>query len=322
MGLADAWHTVGPAVVFIVVVSGPARWGDVPVVVLALASQFLSDLLATVAREWLRLGEPPHLSVRVMLDCYVADLCLMPVGLGIAIASAGRPLASAVMTLALCALLTFFARDRRARMQTAVQLNGAYRGTAMLLGDVVEHDDAYTGSHSRDVLELSMDVGRRMELDEDALRRLEFAALLHDVGKIAIPNEIINKDGPLTPEERAVINTHTIEGEKMLASVGGLLGEVGAIVRSCHEHYDGGGYPDGLAGSAIPVEARIVACTDAFNAMTTDRSYRRALPLEEALQELCRHRGTQFDPDVVDALIAMHDDQVPFPDEPITVATG
>jgi HD-GYP domain-containing protein (c-di-GMP phosphodiesterase class II) len=315
IGLGDAWHTVGPAIVFAIAVSGPARWGELPMVALALASQFFCDLLVTVAREWLRLGEPPRLSVRLMLDCYVADLCLMPVGLGVAISTPGRPIPAAVMILTLCALLTFFARDRRARMQTAVQLNGAYRGTAMLLGDVVEHDDAYTGSHSRDVLELSMDVGRRMGLDEDALRRLEFAALLHDVGKIAIPNDIINKDGPLTSEERTVINTHTIEGEKMLASVGGLLGEVGLIVRSCHEHYDGQGYPDGLAGAAIPVEARIVACTDAFNAMTTDRSYRRALPLAEALEELRRHRGTQFDPDVVDALLAMHDDQVPFPDD-------
>jgi HD-GYP domain-containing protein (c-di-GMP phosphodiesterase class II) len=138
------------------------------------------------------------------------------------------------------------------------------------------------------------------------MRNLEFAALLHDVGKIAIPNEIINKPGPLDDEERAIINTHTIEGEKMLKNVGGVLAEVGRIVRSCHERHDGLGYPDGLVGTDVPIEARIVACCDAFNAMTTDRPYRAALPLEVALDELATHRGTQFDPDVVDALLKIH----------------
>jgi HD-GYP domain-containing protein (c-di-GMP phosphodiesterase class II) len=158
------------------------------------------------------------------------------------------------------------------------------------------------------VVELVIAVAPRMGLDEDQQRNLEFAALLHDVGKIAIPNEIINKPGPLDDEERAIINTHTIEGEKMLENVGGVLAEVGRIVRSCHERYDGLGYPDALAGSAIPVEARIVACCDAFNAMTTDRPYRAALPLAEALGELRAHRGTQFDPAVVDALLDIHAD--------------
>ncbi len=139
------------------------------------------------------------------------------------------------------------------------------------------------------------------------LHRLEFTALLHDVGKIAIPKEIINKPGKLTDEERAIIETHTIEGEAMLLRVGGLLGEVGRQVRSCHERYDGLGYPDGVAGEAIPIEARIVCCCDAFNAMTTDRPYRSALSLEEALSELRVHRGTQFDPRVVDCLLVMHE---------------
>jgi HD-GYP domain-containing protein (c-di-GMP phosphodiesterase class II) len=99
-----------------------------------------------------------------------------------------------------------------------------------------------------------------------------------------------------------VIETHTIEGERMLHRVGGLLGEIGRIVRSCHENYDGSAYPDGLAGDEIPLLARIVSCCDAFNAMTSDRSYRKAMPLEDAIAELRRVRGTQFDPQVVDAL--------------------
>jgi HD-GYP domain-containing protein (c-di-GMP phosphodiesterase class II) len=211
-----------------------------------------------------------------------------------------------LLMLPLCYLLWFFARDRQAHMKALLELSSAYRGTALLLGDVVEADDAYTGVHSRDVVELCMAVGPQLGLSQDQLRHLEFTALLHDVGKIAIPKEIINKPGKLTDEERAVIETHTIEGEAMLERVGGLLGEVGKLVRSCHERYDGLGYPDGLAGDAIPIEARIVCCCDAFNAMTTDRPYRSALSLREALNELRVHRGTQFDPDVVDCLLVMH----------------
>jgi HD-GYP domain-containing protein (c-di-GMP phosphodiesterase class II) len=101
------------------------------------------------------------------------------------------------------------------------------------------------------------------------------------------------------------MNAHTIEGEKMLEQVGGLLGEVGALVRSCHEHYDGSGYPDGLGGDAIPLVARIVCCCDAFHAMTSDRSYRRALSLDAAVEELRVNSGTQFDPQVVEALVSV-----------------
>ena len=144
-----------------------------------------------------------------------------------------------------------------------------------------------------------------MGLRPDALRDLEFGALLHDVGKIAVPKEIINKPGPLTEDEWLVIKTHTIEGQRMLDRVGGLLSEVGRIVRSSHEKWDGSGYPDGLVAEAIPVESAIVACCDAFSAMTTDRSYRAAMPLEDAIAELRRCSGTQFDPRVVTTLVAV-----------------
>ena len=135
-------------------------------------------------------------------------------------------------------------------------------------------------------------------------RRLaELAAIVHDVGKIRIPSEIINKPGPLTDEERAIVNTHTLEGEQLLLRVGGVLGDVGRVVRSCHERWDGRGYPDGLRGETIPLISRIVCCCDAWNAMTTDRPYRRALPHADAVAELLANRGTQFDPGVVDALL-------------------
>jgi HD-GYP domain-containing protein (c-di-GMP phosphodiesterase class II) len=172
----------------------------------------------------------------------------------------------------------------------------------MLLGDVVEADDAYTGSHSRGVVELSLAVSDHLGLDHRQRRNVEFAALLHDVGKIAVPKEIINKAGPLTDDEWLVIKAHTIEGQRMLDRVGGLLSDVGRIVRSSHEKWDGTGYPDGLVGEQIPIESAIVSCCDAFNAMTTDRSYRTAMSLDEAIDELRRNAGTQFSPAVVEAL--------------------
>ena len=175
---------------------------------------------------------------------------------------------------------------------------------------MVEADDAYTGSHSRGVVELSLRVARRMRLDATALRRVEFAALLHDVGKISIPKEIINKKGPLDEAEWDLMRTHTVEGERMLERVGGLLGEVGQIVRSCHERWDGRGYPDGLAGEAIPVEARIVCACDAFNAMTTTRSYRKGMTVPLALQELHACAGTQFAPDVVRFLASIVEEEL------------
>ncbi len=147
-------------------------------------------------------------------------------------------------------------------------------------------------------------VADELELGSRERRDLEFAALLHDVGKVRFPNEIINKPGPLTDEERKVMERHTVEGEQLLLRVGGLLGEIGRVVRSCHERWDGNGYPDRLAGERIPLLARIVSCCDAYNAMTSDRSYRKALPAEQAQTELRACSGTQFDPRVVDALLA------------------
>jgi putative nucleotidyltransferase with HDIG domain len=161
----------------------------------------------------------------------------------------------------------------------------------------------YTGSHSRNVIELAREVGATMGLSERELRDLEFAALLHDIGKVAVPNEIINKPGPLTDEEWAIMRQHTIEGERMLKQVGGVLEEAGSIVRSHHERYDGGGYPDGLIGDEIPIAARIISCCDAFNAMTTDRAYRAAMPTADAVEELRANAGTQFEPAIVDVLI-------------------
>ena len=196
--------------------------------------------------------------------CSQVDAALAPVGLLVAFAAVSMPWAF-VVPLPLLALLGVFAQERKARIDHALELSAAYRGTALLLGDVVEADDAYTGSHSRDVVDLVLDVCDELGVDARGRRDAEFAALLHDVGKIRIPSEIINKPGKLDAEERAIVETHTVIGEELLKKVGGVLGDVGTIVRSCHERWDGAGYPDGLAGESIPLVARIVCTCDAFS---------------------------------------------------------
>jgi putative nucleotidyltransferase with HDIG domain len=239
-----------------------------------------------------------------LLMAHRVDLLLSPIGLLVAFGAAGEPYA-ALLVLPLARLFTIFAGERAARVEQTLELSGAYRGTALLLGDVIEADDAYTGQHTQDVVELTVAVADKLGVDAETRRAAEFGALLHDVGKVAIPNEIINKPGPLNDEEWVIMKTHTVEGQRMLERVGGLLARVGVVVRASHERYDGGGYPDGLAGEAIPLAARIVSACDAFNAMTTDRSYRKALSLEVAVAELHNNAGTQFDPDVVEALVAV-----------------
>jgi HD-GYP domain-containing protein (c-di-GMP phosphodiesterase class II) len=209
---------------------------------------------------------------------------------------------SALVVLPLVALLVALAREHQTRIDHALELKHAYQRTAFLLGEIVESNDAYTGLHSRQVVGFAVDVARALGLGAYERRKTEFAALLHDIGKIRVPPDIIKKPGPLTDEEWRIMQMHTIQGEQILDQVGGLLGDVGQIVRSSHERFDGTGYPDGLAGDAIPLAARIVACCDALSAMVTDRPYRRALPVEEAVGELRSNSGRQFDPQVVDAL--------------------
>jgi putative nucleotidyltransferase with HDIG domain len=231
----------------------------------------------------------------------VIDLSLAPLGLAVAIAAEQRAWA-VVLIAPLFGVIRWFSKERRARLEQLVELNDAYLGTALLLGDVVEADDAYTGEHCKDVVRLALEVARELGLDVEGQRTVEFGALLHDIGKIAVPKEIVNKPGKLDPDEWEIIKTHTVEGQRMLERVGGFMGAVGQIVRCHHERWDGGGYPDGLRGLDIPLEARIISCCDAFNAMTTDRPYRKAMPIAAALVELIEHAGTQFDPRVVDAL--------------------
>jgi HD-GYP domain-containing protein (c-di-GMP phosphodiesterase class II) len=157
------------------------------------------------------------------------------------------------------------------------------------------------------VVQLSLAVTDKLGLDERCKRNVEFGALLHDVGKIAIPKEILHKPSALSPHEWVVMATHTIEGQRMLDRVGGVLGEIGRIVRSSHERWDGTGYPDALSAEEIPVEATIISVCDAFNAMTTNRTYRPAMSVDAAIAELQAHAGTQFSPTVVATLVELID---------------
>jgi putative nucleotidyltransferase with HDIG domain len=298
--LGNSWFAIGPALVLSIAGTDSAN-ASAAVLVAALAAQFVGDFCASAARDMIGSGA----TVREQFGevwVYGVDLALTPVALAVGVAIEITPLA-ALAPLPLIALLGFFARERRQRLEGLLELSNAYSGTALLLGDVVEADDAYTGRHSRSVVDLCLAVGDELAIPPDRRRNLEFGALLHDVGKIAIPKEIINKPGKLDPDEWQVIKTHTIEGQKMLERVGGFMQDVGLIVRSHHERWDGGGYPDGLAGEDVPLEARIISCCDAWNAMRTDRPYRPALAHEAARAEMVRGSGTQFDPEVVEALL-------------------
>jgi HD-GYP domain-containing protein (c-di-GMP phosphodiesterase class II) len=304
LAVGDAWFSLGPALVLVALSAQAPAWSHWPAYIAALAAQLAFDGAAIVARVRVSQGVPVRAVLRDLQMVYRVDLLLSPVGLLAAIAASDQP-ATALAVLSLVYLLVLFSRDREAGVQRSLELGRAYRGTALLLRDLLEEDDEYTGRHTEDVVGLSVQVAERMELDEDTRRAAELGALLHDIGKIAVPDEIINKPGPLDEDEWAIMKTHTVEGERMLAQVGGLLADVGLVVRASHERWDGGGYPDGLAREQIPVAARIVSACDAYNAMTTDRSYRKSLGLEVAVSELRKNAGTQFDPAVVDALVAV-----------------
>ena len=183
-------------------------------------------------------------------------------------------------------------------------LENTFLSTVEALANALEAKDEYTSSHARWITDMSLEVGQRLGIKDERVKSLELGALFHDIGKIGIPHEILLKPGPLTDEEWAVMRTHPELGEKILAPIDRLT-EVRCIVRNCHERFDGKGYPDGYAGDEIPLESRIIFVCDAFHAMTTDRPYRSAMPVEEALERLDKAAGTQFDPDVVREFCAL-----------------
>jgi diguanylate cyclase (GGDEF)-like protein len=182
--------------------------------------------------------------------------------------------------------------------------------TVEALANALEANDEYTSTHARWITDLSLRVGREFALDESTLKHLELGALLHDIGKIGIPSDVLSKPGRLTAEERQLVQTHPELGERIIGPID-RLEDVRPIVRHCHERWDGKGYPDGIAGERIPLESRIIFVCDAYHAMTSDRPYRSALSHREAVRRLAEGAGTQFDPTVVAVALRVLDQTRP-----------
>lgn len=187
------------------------------------------------------------------------------------------------------------------------ELHISYLGIVETLAHTVEAHDQYTRRHLERCREYGSVLARAVDpslLTPD----LEYGFLLHDVGKIGVPDAILAKPGPLSAEEMRLMQTHPIYGVSMVAPLGRFLGESAMeVIRHHHERFDGSGYPDRLSGDGIPLAARVFAVVDSFDAMTSDRPYRKALSLEEALDRLKRGAGSQFDPGIVDAFTGLLD---------------
>jgi diguanylate cyclase (GGDEF)-like protein len=182
------------------------------------------------------------------------------------------------------------------------QLERAYLATAEALGSALESKDAHTAEHARSLVRNAEAVGRSLGMSDHELRNLSYAAAFHDIGKVAVPERILNKPGPLTESEKREVERHVEVATEILSEVDFLV-EVLPLVRHCHEHWDGGGYPDGLAGDTIPLGARVILVCDAHDAMTADRPYRRALAPDAAREEIRSAVGRQFDKRVASAFL-------------------
>ncbi|MGH9680116.1 MAG: HD domain-containing phosphohydrolase [Candidatus Acidiferrales bacterium] len=197
--------------------------------------------------------------------------------------------------------------ERTAQLQNALQqLEQSYDDTLEALGAALDLKDAETEGHSKRVTAFTIAIARTMKVEPLLLPQIARAAFLHDIGKMAIPDQILRKPGPLTPEERTVMRTHCEIGYNMVTRIP-FLREAAEIVLAHQEFYDGSGYPRGLRGEEIPLGARIFAVADTLDAMISDRPYRKALPISAAQAEILRCSGTQFDPRVVDVFLAMPD---------------
>ena len=226
----------------------------------------------------------------------------------IALAAVGYMIAQVMASSSASLLLFVFPLAvAQSLYQRFKSLKDAYADTVGSFVGALEAKDTYTHGHSERVAEYAMRIGRKMELDERNLERLEYSALLHDIGKISLSQVLLNKPGALTDTEMGLMKRHPAEGAEMVGRVPPLAGLADYILQH-HEHHDGGGYPLGNAGEQIPLLSRILSVADAFDAMTSDRAYRPALPEEEALRRLADCSGTQFDPQLVDLFLAAHAD--------------
>jgi len=193
--------------------------------------------------------------------------------------------------------------ERTNKLQKAYQyLKRSHKDSVKVLIEAIDAKDPYTRGHSDRVMRMSVKIAKKMGFSEERLETIEYGALLHDIGKIGIRDEILQKQGALNPEEYQIIKDHPLIGVKIVEGVDFFKDKI-PMIRNHHEHYDGMGYPDGLVGDAIPIEARIIMVPDAFDAMTSVRPHRGRMILEDVLSELERCKGKQFDPEIVEIFL-------------------
>ncbi len=257
-----------------------------------------------------------------------APLAIVAVAAGVGAivtsSSVVRIVCLAVLALAAIVLGWRFGESRRSALEEEIdgrshelrralsELEIAQTETVRRLSMAVEFRDEDTGAHIERIGRLSTLLAEQIGMDADFCEQLSHAAPLHDVGKVAIPDAILLKPGPLTPEERAIVETHAEEGHRLLRGSSSSILEMATIIALSHqEKWDGTGYPRGLTGEAIPIEGRIVAIADVFDALTSDRVYRKAFPVEEAVQMMREQRGRHFDPVLLDAFMEVLEDSGP-----------
>jgi len=196
-----------------------------------------------------------------------------------------------------------FVEERTSKLQEAYRtLKKAHLESVKVLAEAVDAKDPYTRGHSDRVKRMSLRLALSLGLTEDKLEILEYGALLHDIGKIGINDGILQKPGSLTPEEYQSVQEHPLIGVKIVEGVEFFKDKI-PMIRNHHEYFDGSGYPDGLIGEVIPLEARIIAVSDAFDAMTSLRPHRPAMPLEDVLAEMEKGKGRQFDPKILEIFL-------------------
>jgi len=177
-----------------------------------------------------------------------------------------------------------------------------FKEIVKIVMNALKQKDEYTEGHSLRVIEYALKIGRELNLDEESIRDLEISAVLHDIGKLGVPDKILKKPGRLTKEEFEIMQQHSVNGENLLKGIKNLQ-KYKRYIRAHHERYDGQGYPDGLKGEEIPLISRIIFVADTFDAMTSDRPYRKGLPTNVAVDELIKCSGTQFDSRIVEAFL-------------------
>jgi putative two-component system response regulator len=312
---------------------------NVPCVVVAGESADIRHDIASMLRDepWLIVGAPDGQAVMDLVGSHRADLVLMeskPLGLDgidvchrLRLTSRDRLLPVVIIsgvddTATRVAALDAGADDFLssplernelvARVRSLLRMKSMHdrledaRQVILALAKAAEAKDHFTLEHAERVADNSSELARRIELVPDVLEQIRVGALIHDVGKIAIPDHVLNKNGPLSSEELALIKTHTVVGAEIVAPLAAQRHLV-AIVRNHHERFDGAGYPDGLAGDSIPLGARIVAVADAYDAMVNDRPYRAALAPAIAIQNLMAGRNKQWDGNLVEVFVAIQE---------------